>query len=100
MPGEVVMVTDAVSDVRRLRDFIPTKNPDAAQRAAVRIKDAVQILVENPAAGKPVDEASPFRDLYIAFGNGNYILRYREEETRVVIVRVRHSKEEGVLICI
>ncbi|MBV1927891.1 MAG: type II toxin-antitoxin system RelE/ParE family toxin, partial [Gammaproteobacteria bacterium] len=30
-----------------------------------------------------------------SFGSGEYIIRYREESQRVLIVRVRHSKEEG-----
>jgi plasmid stabilization system protein ParE len=35
-----------------------------------------------------------FRELLTPFGNGNYILRYREETSRIIVVRVRHSKEE------
>ena len=94
MPREVAWLPEAARDVLRLRDFIQKKNPQAAQRAANRIKEATQILQENPEAGKPVEEVFPFRDLVIPFGSGNYILRYREESARVVIVRVRHSKEE------
>lgn len=95
MPCEIVWLPGAASDVARLRDFIQEKNPGAAQHAASRIKEAAQLLAENPEAGKPVEDALPFRDLFIPFGSGNYILRYREEGSRVVIVRVRHSKEEG-----
>lgn len=96
MPREIVWLPSAATDVARLREFIQEKNPQAAQRAASRIKDAVQILRENPEAGKPVEDMVAFRDLVIPFGNGNYVLRYREELTRVVIVRVRHNKEEGL----
>lgn len=95
MPCEIVWFPEAVKDVARLRAFILRKNPDAASRAANRIKEASQILGDNPEAGKPVEELFPFRDLFIPFGNGNYIIRYREEPNRVVIVRVRHSKEDG-----
>jgi plasmid stabilization system protein ParE len=95
MPREIVWLPEAARDVARLRDFIQEKNPQAAQRAASRIKEAAQTLRETPEAGRPVEELLPFRDLIIPFGSGNYILRYREEPDRVVIVRVRHSKEEG-----
>lgn len=95
MPREIVWLPEAARDVARLRAFIQEKNPQAAQHAASRIKEAAQILTENPEAGRPVEEVLPFRDLIIPFGSGNYILRYREEPSRVVIVRVRHSKEEG-----
>lgn len=95
MPYKIVWLPEAVSDVKRLKDFIEKKNPHAAQRAASRIKQATQILKENPEVGKPVEDLILFRELLIPFGNGNYILRYREESNRVVVVRVRHSKEEG-----
>ena len=95
MPREIAWLPEAARDVARLRTFIQEKNPQAAQRAASRIKEAVQILKQDPEAGRPVDEVLSFRDLIIPFGSGNYILRYREELDRVVIVRVRHSKEEG-----
>ncbi len=95
MPSEIVWLPEAAKDVSRLREFISKKNPSAATHAAARIKEAVQILSDNPEVGKPVEEALPFRDLFMPFGNGNYIIRYREETSRVVIVRVRHSKEEG-----
>ncbi|MGS2724888.1 type II toxin-antitoxin system RelE/ParE family toxin [Porticoccus sp. GXU_MW_L64] len=96
MPSEIVWLSGAVRDVSRLRDFIREKNPAAAQRAASRIKEAAIILSENPEAGRPVEDLLPFRDLLIPFGNGNYVLRYREEKERVVIVRVWHSREERI----
>ena len=96
VPREIVWLPSAAMDVARLREFIREKNPQATQRAASRIKDAVQILRENPEAGKPVEDMVAFRDLVIPFGNGNYVLRYREESSRVVIVRVRHNKEDGL----
>jgi plasmid stabilization system protein ParE len=94
MSHKIVWLPEAVSDVARLKDFIQEKNPQAAQRAASRIKEATQILKENSEVGKPVEDMISFRELLIPFGNGNYILRYREETSRVIVVRVRHSKEE------
>jgi len=95
MPGEIVWLPEAVGDLVRLRDFIQQKNPRAAQQAASRIGEATLILKENPEAGRPVEEVMPFRELIIPFGSGNYVLRYRIESSRIVIVRVRHSKELG-----
>jgi len=43
-----------------------------------------------------VENLMDYRDLMLTFGAGEYIIRYREEVNRVVIVRVRHSKEENV----
>ncbi|MCP4411760.1 MAG: type II toxin-antitoxin system RelE/ParE family toxin [Gammaproteobacteria bacterium] len=94
MPSEIVWLPSAAKDVSRLRDFIQSNNPSAAVRAANRIKDASKILKENPEAGRPVEELFPFRELFIPFGSGNYILRYRVVDTRVIIVSVKHSRED------
>ena len=95
MPREITWLPDASKDVARLRDFLKSKNPVAAQRAARRILEGVLILQDNPGAGMPVEELIDYRDLRLAFGSGEYIIRYREETHRIVIVRVRHSKEKA-----
>lgn len=96
MPSEIVWLPGASRDIVRLRNFITSSNPRAAQRAAKRIVEGVKILQENPEAGVPVEGLFDYRDLMLTFGAGEYIIRYRQESmSRVVIIRVRHSKEEG-----
>lgn len=96
MPSEIVWLPGATRDVGRLRNFIKSGNPRAAQRAAKRIVEGVNILQENPEAGVPLGNLIDYRDIMLTFGAGEYIIRYRQETAnRVVIVRVRHSKEEG-----
>lgn len=94
MSREVIWLPGAVKDVMRLRKFIHDKNPSAAKRAASRIKDGAMILMSNPESGRPVDGVSSFREIMIPFGAGNYVLRYREENSTIVVVRVWHNKEE------
>ena len=93
MPSEIVWLPSASRDVDRLREFLKPKNPLAAQRAAKRIIEGVNRLQENPGMGKPVENLTDYRDLALSFGNGHYVIRYREEIQRVVIIRVRHSRE-------
>ena len=95
MPSEVIWLPCTSRDVARLRDFLKSKNPRAAQRAAKYLLEGVMIVQENPGAGAPVDDLLGYRDLKLSFGSGEYIIRYREESQRVLMVRVRHSKEEG-----
>lgn len=95
MPREVVWLPGASLDVDRLKNFIQSDNPIAAQRAAKRIIEGVKILQDNPDVGVPVEHLMDYRDLMLSFGAGDYIIRYRKEVNRVVVVRVRHSKEEG-----
>ncbi len=47
---------EAVSDLAQLRDFIRVHNPDAAQRAAKRIRDSAVRLLRFPFAGIPVQD--------------------------------------------
>ncbi|WP_295801720.1 type II toxin-antitoxin system RelE/ParE family toxin [uncultured Microbulbifer sp.] len=93
MDREIIWLPEAVTDLMRLRSFIQQENPEAAKKAARRIQEAIKILQNNPEAGRPVEEAMPFRDLVIPFGSGNYIVRYRETVASLVIVRLRHSRE-------
>ena len=93
MPENISWLPGATTDVARLRDFLKSKNPLAAQRAAKRILEGVMILKENPAAGTPVEDLISYRDLTLSFGSGEYIIRYRENTAGVIIVRIRHSKE-------
>ena len=95
MPSEVTWLPGAAKDVERLRSFLKSNNPIAAQRAAKRIIEGATILKDNPSAGVPVEELVDYRDLILTFGSGEYIIRYRLEMDKVVIVRVRHSREEG-----
>ena len=95
MPSEIVWLPSASRDVDRLREFLKHKNPLAAQRASKRIIEGVNALGENPRIGKPVENLTDYRDLALTFGRGHYIIRYRQETQRIVIIRVRHSKEYG-----
>ena len=93
MPCEIIWLPGAARDLARLRGFIGEKNSVAAERAANQIKQAVQVLRENPKIGRLVENTSLFRELVIPFGRRGYVLRYQEQEGRVIIVRVRHGRE-------
>lgn len=95
MPSEITWLPGAAKDIERLRDFLKSKNPVAAQRAAKRIIEGATILKDNPRAGVPVEELVDYHDLILTFGSGEYIIRYRIETSRVVIARVRHSREKN-----
>ncbi len=94
MSATIIWLPEAVQDLQRLRDFIKSENPLAAKRAAERITDGVSLLQISPEAGMPVENLIGYRDIILPFGSGEYIIRYRlETSTRVVIVRIRHSRE-------
>ena len=93
--NQLTWLPAATQDLSRLRNFIHTHNPSAASRAAKRILQGVYMIRSNPAIGVEVEGLQGYRDLTLPFGNGDYIIRYRAAGHLIVIVRVRHSREQG-----
>ncbi|MGL1832630.1 type II toxin-antitoxin system RelE/ParE family toxin [Rhodocyclaceae bacterium SMB388] len=86
----------AIRDLRRLRDFLRSKNPAAAQRAAETILKVVRILGRQPQLGRPVVDLPPeYREWVIEFGDSGYVARYRTKDDVVTILAIRHQKEAG-----
>jgi plasmid stabilization system protein ParE len=86
----------ALRDLERLREFLRTKNPAAAKRAAAAIIKSVQLLGEQPQMGRPVDHLpAQFRELPIQFGASGYVARYRYADDIVTVLAIRHQKEVG-----
>ncbi len=84
---------EAIGDLIRLREFIATKNPEAAQKIAKSIRQGISQLKTFPYLGVEVEQAPDpevIRDLII----GNYIARYLIHSKQVYILRVWHHKEE------
>ncbi len=84
---------EAISDLIRLREFIASKNPDAAQKIAKSIRKGIAQLKTFPYLGievKLAPDPKMIRDLII----GNYIVRYLVHQKHVYILRVWHHKEE------
>jgi len=87
---------EALGDVERLYRFLVPKSRDAAKRAAMTIRQAVKILVDHPAIGRPIENMPPeFRELPIGFGAGGYLALYRFDGREVVVLAVRHAREAG-----
>ncbi|HTP49433.1 MAG TPA: type II toxin-antitoxin system RelE/ParE family toxin [Anaeromyxobacteraceae bacterium] len=84
----------AVRDLARLRKLLQPNSPEAAERAAARIRQAAAALIEQPEIGRMVGDALALRDLVASFGGGAYVLRYRIYSDAVVIARVWHSRED------
>ena len=86
---------DAVLDLARLREFIHVHNPDAAARAAKRIREAAQKLQTMAFVGRPVpDIEPPLRDLFVHFGQAGYWLRYMVTDEEIIIVKIWHGRED------
>jgi plasmid stabilization system protein ParE len=83
----------AWQDTQRLYDFLLQQDPGAAGRAMETLLEGSDRLAEMPKAGRPMDDDSGRRELYLPFGAGAYVLRYMIDGENVVIIRVWHSRE-------
>ncbi len=83
---------ESVNDLQRLREFIEIKNPLAAKKVSINIREGIEKLVTFPKIGLPVSKApNPeiIRDLYI----GKYTARYLIQNDSIYILRIWHNKE-------
>ena len=92
----VIYTPTALRDLQRLREFLRSKNPVAAKRAAQAIIHGADALGSQPHIGRPINDLpEEFRDWLIDFGDSGYIARYRIDQDKVVILTIRHQKEAG-----
>jgi len=98
VPGSkrVIWLPEAISDLRRLRDFMRIHDPDAASRTANRILEGVRKLQMFPLLGRPVPNIHhpEVRDLFNPFAQGGYWLRYALAHEEIIVVRIWHTREE------
>ena len=83
---------EAVVDLSRLRAFIESKNPIAAQRIANELLKGIEKLKIFPEIGLKVVRAPQphlIRDLFV----GNYTIRYLIGDNEIYVLRVWHGKE-------
>lgn len=89
----ILLSTDAVDDVERLRSFLDRNNPDAARRALELIWTAIDRLQEFPDLGMPTEDTD-IRQIVIRFGASGYIVRYASlPEGEILITRIWHGRE-------
>ena len=83
---------EAISDLQRLKEFIEIKNPLAARKASITLREGIDKLISFPKIGLPVTNApNPeiIRDLYVS----NYTVRYLIQTQTIYILRIWHNKE-------
>jgi toxin ParE1/3/4 len=83
----IVWARAALADVQRIRIYISGFNPYAASDMAEHIIQAGNGLATFPFRGRAVPNGR-LREITVA---PPYIIRYRVEPERVVILRVRHG---------
>lgn len=95
---KIVVLPEARQDLLRLRNFLLARNPLAAQKAILAIRGGFLRLQDNPKLGVDVEGRPGDRQLFIPFGNSAYVLRYRLDEARdiLIVIRVWHGREQRI----
>ncbi len=78
----------ARQDLRHIRAQVAAEHPQAAQRIAQRILQAVELLAEQPRIGR-VGRVPDTREFVIT--GTPYIVAYRVAEDTLIILRVLHG---------
>ena len=89
---KISFTPEAVVDLSRLRAFIASKNPIAAQRIANELLQGIEKLKTFPEIGLKVLRAPQphlIRDLFV----GNYTIRYLIGDNEIYVLRMWHGKE-------
>jgi plasmid stabilization system protein ParE len=90
----LVWLPEAQADIQCLYDFLYERDPSAAERAIRAMQLGAQRLLEFPHVGRRIDDATERREVYVPFGAGAYVLRYRMHAETIVVIRIWHSREE------
>lgn len=93
----LIVTEGAAQSLDRCLTFLTERNPDAAERARQAIARSLRLLTAAPAAGRPWDGASEFRELIIGFGDSGYVTLYRYDiaEDAIHLLAFRHQREAG-----
>ncbi len=95
--AEIKWLPEAIADFERLYFFLLDKDIDAANNAVRTILKGTNLLTVTPRIGRPMSDEGDRRELFLAFGAGAYVIRYKfESDDTVVIVRVWHSRESRI----
>ena len=90
----IIWLPDARDDIQRLHDFLLERDLEAAERAVRAVRLGSKSLLEYPRAGRPVDDETGRRELFVPFGAGAYVIRYLILDDRFVVIRVWRSREK------
>jgi plasmid stabilization system protein ParE len=85
----IVWTDEAVAHLEAIVEYVEAFNPAAARRLGERLIEVADSLAEFPDRGR--DAGQGRREMTTVWP---YILRYRVEADRVVILRIRHGARD------
>jgi plasmid stabilization system protein ParE len=95
--GKIVLSKSALSKLTQIKQFYAQRDPKIGDRAVDIIEAAFNSLLNSPEIGRPFEGSMLRRELIIPFGRSGFISLYEidKQTDRIVIVALRHQKEDG-----
>ena len=84
---------DALGDLERFADFLHDRYPQYARMIGQALVDASLLILDHPEIGRPLEGRPEFRQLTLHALNAPYVLQYRVDGDRLVILRIFHGRE-------
>ena len=84
----------ALADLDRFATFLHQQHPVLAKLVAHELISKIDILADHPRMGRPIHGGSEYRQLVIRALNAAYIVQYRFDGRRLVVLRVVHGREQ------
>lgn len=88
---EIKWLKKALNNLDKEAEYIAQDDPQSAIKVVQRIKEGVQLLVENPSLGRP-GRIDGTREFVIV--KTSYIIPYRVCNNRIEILRVFHTSRK------
>lgn len=73
-------------------DWLFDRSPTAAERAALNLFDAIDLLADFPRMGVTADGV--IREKHVRFGRDGFVIRYRPESDAIVVLRIFHGRQD------
>jgi plasmid stabilization system protein ParE len=95
--GKIVLSKSALAKLNEIKKFYAQRDPKIGDRAVDVIEAAFLPLLHSPEIGRPFEGSTLRRELIIPFGRSGFISLYEIDKAsnRIVIVALRHQKEDG-----
>ncbi|HEY1683180.1 MAG TPA: type II toxin-antitoxin system RelE/ParE family toxin [Tepidisphaeraceae bacterium] len=79
-------------DIEEICDYIALDKPSAADRFDEKLNQTIQMLADFPGAGHIRTDVKDRR--YLFWSVGNYVIAYRLEKKKLIVVRVLHGARD------
>jgi plasmid stabilization system protein ParE len=87
---------DALADLDRFAAFLHRHYPTLAQAVGRALIEKGRLLAERPLLGRAIGGREEYRQIVMRVLNAAYVIQYRIDRDRVVILRVFHGREDRI----